>query len=94
MVQADGDDRTLSKTPLGYGRDKQLPGLMTLMGFVEGGHDIATAKVLLCVKSIGGRKKCMWDDSYVNFATTSSLGANSHHEERRRRGCGQCYGFR
>ncbi|KAL8759104.1 MAG: hypothetical protein Q9199_000986 [Rusavskia elegans] len=57
MVQADGDDRTLSKTPLGYGPDKQLPGLMTLMGFVEGGHDIATAKVLLCVKSIGGRKK-------------------------------------
>lgn len=59
MVQADEDDRTLPTTPLGYCRDKQLPGLMTLMGFVEGGHDTAMARVLLCVKSIGGRKKCM-----------------------------------
>ncbi|CAL8575583.1 hypothetical protein XPA_001498 [Xanthoria parietina] len=57
MVQADEDDRTLPTTPLGYCRDKQLPGLMTLMGFVEGGHDTAMARVLLCVKSIGGRKK-------------------------------------
>ncbi|KAL8846793.1 MAG: hypothetical protein Q9221_008143 [Calogaya cf. arnoldii] len=58
MVQAVQDDGTLAKTPLGYSRDKQLPSLMTLMSFVDGGHDTTpTAKVLLCVKSIGGRKK-------------------------------------
>ncbi|KAL8779942.1 MAG: hypothetical protein Q9213_006705 [Squamulea squamosa] len=57
MLQADKDDGTLSKIPLGYSRDKQLPGLMTLMSFVGGGHDIPTAKILVGVKSIGGRKK-------------------------------------
>lgn len=93
MVHADENQRTLSKPPLGYSRDKQLPGLMTLMGFVEGGHDTATAKVLLCVKSIGGRKRCRWNGTYANLAMTSSFGANSHQQERRRRGCGPCHGL-
>ncbi|KAL8672372.1 MAG: hypothetical protein Q9168_003168 [Polycauliona sp. 1 TL-2023] len=57
MVLADRDDGTLSKTPLGYSPDTQLPGLMTLMTFIDGGHDLPTARVMLCVKSIGGRKK-------------------------------------
>ncbi|KAL8844949.1 MAG: hypothetical protein Q9205_001352 [Flavoplaca limonia] len=57
MLRAEENDGTSSKTPFGYSRDKQLPGLMTLAGFVEGGHDTPTAKVLACVKSVGGRKK-------------------------------------
>ncbi|KAL8770645.1 MAG: hypothetical protein Q9209_003713 [Squamulea sp. 1 TL-2023] len=44
MLQADKDDGTLLKIPLGYSRDKQLPGLMTLMSFAQGGHDTPTAK--------------------------------------------------
>ncbi|KAL8995962.1 MAG: hypothetical protein Q9169_004409 [Polycauliona sp. 2 TL-2023] len=72
MLHADNDDGTLSKTPLGCSGDKQIPGLMTLMAFIEGGHDLPMAKVLLCVKSIGGRKKCTWIGSPPNFATTSS----------------------
>ena len=87
MLRADKDDETFSKTPFGYSRDKQLPGLMTLAGFVEGGHDTPTAKVLACVKSVGGRKKCMWTGSSIP-AASSSFNANSHHEERRGRGCG------
>ena len=66
MLLADSDDGTLLKTPLGYGRDRQLPGLMTLMSFIEGGHDIPTAKVLFCVKSIGGRRKGKWNGSCTN----------------------------
>ncbi|KAL8733899.1 MAG: hypothetical protein Q9166_001887 [cf. Caloplaca sp. 2 TL-2023] len=58
MIQADKDDGTLARTPLGYSKDRQLAGLVTLKNFVEGGHDIATARVLICVKSIGARKKC------------------------------------
>ncbi|KAI4238006.1 MAG: hypothetical protein L6R40_005817 [Gallowayella cf. fulva] len=57
MVQADKEDGSLSRTPLGYNHDKQLADLMTLKSFVEGGHDVPTARVLVCVKSIGGRKK-------------------------------------
>ena len=45
-------------TPLGYEEGKQLAGLMTLKNFVEGGHEVVDGKILVCVKSIGGRKKC------------------------------------
>ena len=32
---------------------------MTLKSFIEGGYDVPDGKILVCVKSIGGRKKCM-----------------------------------
>jgi hypothetical protein len=35
-----------------------LPGLMTLKSFTDGGYDIDDPKLLVCVKSIGARKKC------------------------------------
>ena len=58
MVQEQSDEGVVCKTPLGYRDSKQLDGLMTLKGFIEGGHELADGKILVCVKSIGGRKKC------------------------------------
>ena len=58
MVQEQSDEGLVCKTPLGYRDGKQLDGLMTLKGFIEGGHEVADGKILVCVKSIGGRKKC------------------------------------
>jgi len=57
-VQEKSDEGILCKTPLGYKDDEQLDGLITLKNFVDGGHEVAAGKVLVCVKSIGGRKKC------------------------------------
>ncbi len=58
MVQEQSDEGVMCKAPLGYRDGKQLDGLMTLKNFIEGGHEVADGKILVCVKSIGGRKKC------------------------------------
>ena len=58
MVQEESDKGGLCKTPLGYRKGKQLPGLITLKNYIDGGHEVGEAKVLVCVKSIGGRKRC------------------------------------
>lgn len=58
MVQEQSDEGVLCKTPLGYRDGKQLNGLITVKNYIDGGHEIAGCKVLVCVKSIGGRKKC------------------------------------
>ena len=60
MVQEDSDEGVLCKTPLGYRDGKQLDGLITLKNYVDGGYDVKKAKVMVCVKSVGGRKKCMF----------------------------------
>ena len=57
LLQETSDEGVLCKRPLDYRDGKPLPGLMTLKNYVEGGHEVKNAKVLLCVKSIGGRKK-------------------------------------
>lgn len=58
MVQEQSDDGVLFKTPLGYREGSAMDGLMTLKNFVEGGSEVADGKILVAVKSIGGRKKC------------------------------------
>ena len=58
LVQEKSDEGILCKTPLGYKNGKQLHGLITLKNFVDGGHEVAAGKVLVCVKSIGGKKRC------------------------------------
>lgn len=58
LLQEQSDEGVLCKTPLGYRDGKQLAGLITLKNYIDGGHEIADGKVLVCVKSIGGRKKC------------------------------------
>lgn len=57
MVQQNSDDGTLCRTPKDYVDGKQLAGLMTLNNFAEGGHEVTNGRILVCVKSIGGRKK-------------------------------------
>ena len=58
MVQERSDEGVMCKTPIGYRDGSQMDGLMTLKSFIEGGHELADGKILVCVKSIGGRKKC------------------------------------
>ena len=58
MIQETSDDGTLCKRPQGYRTGKPLVGLMTLKNFIGGGYEVAEGKILVCVKSIGGHKKC------------------------------------
>ncbi|KAL8734632.1 MAG: hypothetical protein Q9181_003132, partial [Wetmoreana brouardii] len=51
------DDGILFKKPLSYIDGNQLAGLMTLKNYIEGGHEVADGKVLVCVKSIVTTKK-------------------------------------
>ena len=48
----------LYRTPHGYKAGRQLAGLMTLKNFIQGGSDVTEGKVLVCIKSIGARRKC------------------------------------
>lgn len=50
LVQEQSDEGTLCKAPLGYREGKQLPGLMTLKSFLDGGAEVLGAKILVCVK--------------------------------------------
>lgn len=63
MIQEKSDDGTLYKRPQGYKNGKSLAGLMTLKSFVDGGYDVVEGKILVCVKSIGGHKKCKFQSS-------------------------------
>ena len=58
MIHEQSDEGVLCRTPLGYKEGHDLAALMTLKGFAEGGSDIADGMVLVCVKSIGARKRC------------------------------------
>ena len=58
MTHTNSDNGTLCKNPLGYKDGKQLNGLMTLKTLVGGGHEVPDRKVLVCIKSIGPRKRC------------------------------------
>ncbi|KAI9767779.1 MAG: hypothetical protein M1840_005460 [Geoglossum simile] len=51
------DTGVLCKTPLGHHEGQPLAGLMTLQNFIEGGYEVAMPRILVCVKSIGARKK-------------------------------------
>jgi hypothetical protein len=56
VVHQDSNDFMLYKTPLGYTASQQLPDLMTLKNFIDGGYDVSGARILVCVKSIGPKK--------------------------------------
>ena len=59
MLHENSDEGTRFKTPLEYREGHDLPGLMTLKNFIDGGYDVADGRILVCVKSIGAKKKCM-----------------------------------
>ena len=48
----------ICRTPLNNRKGQPLQGLMTLDCYLKGGHDgVADAKILVCVKSIGAKKR-------------------------------------
>lgn len=57
MLQASSATASQCRTPLDYRKNRSIPGLMTLHTFLHGGHEIANGRIMLCVKSIGPRKK-------------------------------------
>lgn len=73
VVQEVMTDGELFRAPLGYNDDKQLTGLVTLKSFINGGHEVPNVKVLICVKSIGGRKKCIRENSCTRFLRKLTL---------------------
>lgn len=85
LVQEQSDDGTLCKAPLGYREGKQLPGLMTLKSFIEGGAEALHAKILVCVKSNGGRKTCRFDFPYANCCAEDSMKSPRRKETRPRK---------
>ena len=63
MIQRNSDDGTLCKTPQGHKLGKELSHLISLKHFIGGGHEVANGKIMICVKSIGGKRKSklrMW----------------------------------
>lgn len=55
MIQEAIDDGRLFKMPLGWG-DGTVGAVMSVKDFVDGGHEVG-ARVLVCVKSVGDRRK-------------------------------------
>jgi hypothetical protein len=58
MVHENSDDGTRFKRPFSCIDLRELPGLMTLKSFTDGGFDVDEPRLLVCVKSIGARKRC------------------------------------
>lgn len=58
MVHENSDDGTQFKRPFNCKDSRALPGLMTLKSFTDGGYEVDEPKLLVCVKSIGARKRC------------------------------------
>jgi hypothetical protein len=61
MLHENSDKGIQCKRPLGLEKHQALSGLMTLKNFVDGGYDVMEGRILVCVKSIGARKKCERD---------------------------------
>ena len=59
MIHENSDEGVQYKKPLGYKEGQPLLGLMTLRNFIDGGYDVADGRILVCVRSIGAKKKCV-----------------------------------
>lgn len=59
MVHENSDNGPQFKRPFSCRDTKELPGLMTLKSFTNGGYDVDEPRLLVCIKSIGARKKCL-----------------------------------
>lgn len=58
MVHENSDNANRFKNPFNCEDLSTLPGSMTLKSFTDGGYDVDEPKLLVCVKSIGSRKRC------------------------------------
>lgn len=59
MIHRHEVNNDFSRLPLGFDSkvlSQPLPGLMTLKAFIEGGHEVPDAKILVAVKSMGAKK--------------------------------------
>jgi hypothetical protein len=57
MSQKNSDGGTLCRKPQGYTPGKELSHLISLKNFIGGGHEVSNGKIMICVKSIGGKRK-------------------------------------
>jgi hypothetical protein len=57
MLHDSSDQGVQFKSPLGYKEGEAVPDLMTLKSFIDGGCDVSDARVLVCVKGVGAKKK-------------------------------------
>ena len=58
MIHKNSGGDGIGNTPLEYRKGQPLPGLMTLESYLNSGHDgVTEAKILVCVKSIGAKKR-------------------------------------
>lgn len=60
MVHENSDNGTQFKQPFNCRDLRVLQGLMTLQSFTDGGYDVEEPKLLVCIKSIGARKRCLF----------------------------------
>lgn len=58
MFHENSDSGSMCKKPYSCNDLEEVPGLMTVKNFTNGGYDVENCKVLVCVKSIGARKRC------------------------------------
>lgn len=58
LVHENSETGTQLRRPFNCRDSRSLPGLMTLKSFTDGGYDIDEPRLLVCVKSIGARKRC------------------------------------
>jgi hypothetical protein len=57
MIHLNSDKGVQCRLPLGFKKGQALAGLMTLKNFIDGGYEVTEGRILVCVKSIGARKK-------------------------------------
>ncbi|KAF5874832.1 putative myo-inositol-1-phosphate synthase protein [Botrytis fragariae] len=63
MIHTHSGAADVCRIPLGYVKGEPLPGLMTLEAYLNGGYDgVLDVKLLVCVKSIGAKKKIVKKD--------------------------------
>ncbi|KAI9717432.1 MAG: hypothetical protein M1828_007194 [Chrysothrix sp. TS-e1954] len=56
LLPSTTDNEIDCRLPSGYQEGQPLSNLMSLHNFIEGGHEVAGARILVCVKSIGAKK--------------------------------------
>ncbi|KAF7914941.1 hypothetical protein BELL_0327g00060 [Botrytis elliptica] len=63
MIHTHSGAADVCRIPFGYIKGEPLPGLMTLEAYLTGGYDgVLDVKLLVCVKSIGAKKKIVKKD--------------------------------
>lgn len=74
LLHVNSDQPDYLRLPLDYTPTTPLPGLMNLKAFLDGGHEVPSAKLLLAVKSIGARKSlpCKKTDNKNTAAATNT----------------------